>query len=384
MAFLTKMLIQICEDVIDAVLDKKSPNHDRAIQVLKDSSTVVRKGWHLIYLDNESLNKLLKYRDGGLDFELFKRLKQKKATVYSCVSKIPFRALITFERPTTKTAAGIIINPALSDRFNIIYKTRLLCENIYDCYFYECVCEFYKRTHCLIGGKTSYEPMQGGGGTTYEVYQVAIDNGSFFELAIADNDKTYPGDSEEGSTAARLRSCDPTNNKYFNVHWYVMKNVAEIENLVPWKIVLKLCPNAMRFQYKIDRSFFDLKKGIGCKKIKEKEEGYYNYWKAQFRLESTILEQMDKARNCNKKCSKDCEDKFDVVKAVDGKIMDEVCPCKDVKESKDGKGTKKGNAGVEFLRNVKEKDLEPSQLSEWNTIGKLVFEWCCGSKPIRV
>ncbi|MCD8298132.1 MAG: hypothetical protein LUC88_11220 [Prevotella sp.] len=361
------MLIEIGKDIINAAVDK-TENYSIACSILKDCCFVLSKGMHLIYIENESLNKLINCKDENVNNIFFRRLKTDKATLYSFVRKVSFRAKVTFQEHTHKKKNEIVINPIENNEFRIWEETHLLCENLDDCDFYEYVCDFYKKVNNLLAVNTSMEMTHGGGNTTFEIYQKAIENKLYFMLAIADSDKIYPGYSTCGETANKLMQCDNNNRTYFNVQWYILKCVSEIENLVPWNIVTNCCANAYGFKYIIDKSFFDLKKGILCYNIRKKEEGYYNYWKNQFKNYDDVILKIDNARNCtDDNCPKGCNRDKQVVKSACGGILTTVLV-----------------SGKEEFQNLLPQNLSESQLTEWNTIGKLIFEWCCGMKTIRV
>lgn len=353
------MLIEICEDIIA----KAESGDDNTLNLLRVLALSNRQGKHLVTSSRRLIDRILNNQQIDKQTRsIYKLLIEKNYILGTGIAeKIDFRAKITLSQSTHRDLGNscIWINPTEYELFNYLDSTRLLCENLSDCEFYEYCVNYYKHEYRLSKACFNLSHLMGGGNTIEKVYEEAIKSNEYFCLAIVDSDKYYP-DSEDGETANGVKAVDM---KYdaFNVFHYVLKRVSEVENMIP-KNAINACRLLKRYP-DYDTSYLDLKCGLCCFPLRKFQEKY-NYWK-------TILgeDTIQKAQTCTIQedaCNKSCNNKTIYSPVYGSDVLEKVLA--------DGKA----------IAELKHPQLAYSQMEEWKDVGKLIFEWGCSMERINV
>lgn len=362
------MLIEIGDDIIEEATNK----NDVALNVLEQLSNAYRFGKHLVFITYNQAAKIksIQYLSRNSK-SVYQYLSSKLSEMFVFRDRIEYRAYVSFNNP--EKGHVLWINPTVHKSFELYEETHLLAENLLDIDFYGYVATYYKVKHNLRKCSICYFPLQGGGSTTKDVYLKEIKLKQHFCLAIMDGDKKYP-DGPFGKTSEEL--CIIHNKEEpFNCMFYRMEKLSEIENMIPINIIksyARYIHNNL-LQQEIDLSFIDMKKGLSCCCIKERD--IYNYYSNLISGESK--RKMELCNKCLRKHN------FNVTKEKKSKcgkrqnILDGLGA--DLMKNLLSDGKIKG-----LLKNVQIGLLTKNQHEEWENIGKLICEWCCSGKPIRV
>lgn len=352
------MLIEICEDIIA----KAENGDDNTLNLLRILASSNRQGKHLVTSSRKNIDRIVGIK--SLDKQtrcIYNSLIEKQYILgYGITNKIDFRVKITFSESTRRDLSNncIWLNPSEYDLFNYLDATRLLCENLSDCVFYEYCANYYKNEARISKARHNLSHLMGGGNTIGKVYEEAIKSNEYFCLSIIDSDKYFP-DSDEGDTAKGVREID---SKYeaFNVSFYVLQGLSEVENMIPKNAInaCRVLPNYPDY----DTSFLDLKCGLSCFPLRKFNEKY-DHWKeilgeANIEKSQTCTRQDD---DCNKSC-----DRITFYSPVYGS---------DVLE----KVLADGNA----IKELKRPQLVYNQFDEWRNVGKLLLEWGCSMERLN-
>lgn len=111
------------------------------------------------------------------------------------------------------------------------------------------------------------------GGTIADVYETVAKRHKYFCIAIVDSDKHCPAQADNGRTAKRLRKKDSELASPFNMHYYILKETREVENLIPLSIIKQIDSTERIFCL----DYFDMKEGLSCREIKNHPETA-DYW----------------------------------------------------------------------------------------------------------
>ena len=304
---------------------------------------------------------------------IYSRLGTRNSTTHALVSKITWRIKLTFDAQNPLTPQTIHIDPTKLSGFEWNEETHLLAENLSDCKFFEHLVSFYKRKH-NIRFSTCWYPLQGGGDTIASVYDYEIELKQHLCLAVLDSDKKYP-DCGVGDTAKKLKVCHHKKKPIHCMH-YVMENVREVENLIPFS-ALRTLDDLSSYQVftelsDLDYSYFDMKKGLETYKTNSEVK---NYW-------SRLLVPHKRLKECYNQCFSCATTSIPKPKSQD---CLEVCGRKCIIEGFGSRILDKAlNDLHSVLADVKSSDLTPGQLAEWEAIGGIVFEWCCSPIKLRV
>lgn len=153
---------------------------------------------------------------------------------------------------------------------------------------------------------------------------------------------------------------------------YHMTDVCEIENLVPFEYI-KHIPNFKSHVLVTDkigfnRSFFDMKDGIHYSYMFS--EAGFRHWSTELKylVPHATFTQIDSDRNSLTQTEFESKYKEKVLFDAFGKqILSQA-----VKQMKEDKAF------------VTDADLSTNQLHEWETIGRIITNWCCCYSGIRV
>lgn len=361
------MLIEIGDDIIE----KATKNDDVALNVLEQLSNAYRFGKHLIFITYNQAKKIVSIQYLSRNSKsVYEYLTGKLSKLQAYREKIEFKAYVSFNAPESENV--LWINPTEHKSIELYEETHLLAENLLDIDFFENVVTYYKIKHRLTKCSICYFPLQGGGNTTKDVYLKEIKLKQHFCLAIVDGDKKYPDDNF-GTTSEELNIIHEEEQP-FNCSFYRIAKLAEIENMIPISIIKSYNKYTQKdiLQQEIDLSFIDMKKGLSCCSMKDRN--VYDYClhliggesKRKMELCSKCL----KTHNFNvpKEKKNKCGKKQNMLDGLGADLMKTLLS--------DGKI--KG-----LLKKVKINVLTNNQQEEWENIGKLICEWCCSGEPIR-
>lgn len=185
-------------------------------------------------------------------------------------------------------------------------------------------------------------------------------------MTLADSDKLYPNDVI-GSTAEKVKEL--MLQKPFNCGFYVMRNVREVENLIPRKIIEKLCIGKDFSIFDNDPSFFDMKLGLCLVDLYRDE--VCNYWRDLLKNPNLFQERDDIKARCNEKKQYDAEikGKNPLLCGFGSNILTLALNKSDTQKKRlDQKND---------LYGIIKNDLNTFQQREWEAIGKEMFSWTC-------
>lgn len=244
------MLIEINEDIIDAAIEKKDYEINDALDLLLMMAYCCRHGKHIVRVPCLRTNipkmKSLIGLIGLSNARALNSLNNKVSCAKPLFDNLSVKAIISYNNPiktTDNESCRIIwINPLEHTSFEPWIETHVLTENLIDSEFFSYIIRYFLKIKNLRGAKYNFYPLMGGGDTMRKVLENEILISRHFCLTLADSDKLYPNDVI-GSTANKVKELMEQNP--FNCGFYVMSNVREIENLIPKKIVVKLCMGRM-------------------------------------------------------------------------------------------------------------------------------------------
>lgn len=367
------MLIEIGEDIVTSA----EKGDETALEVLQQLANACKYGKHLVFISIPLLKRICEITHLEKNVtSIYRKLKGKASELGGLKQSIGYSAIVTMVNPNNQNQ--LWIHPECYYTIELYEETHLLVENLLDSDFFKYVSKYYQNNHKLSKCSICFFPLQGGGATIKDVYAREIDLKQHFCLAIMDSDKKYPND-QYGQTSEDLKQIHDE-KKPFNCTYYRMEKVSEIENLIPVSIV-KAYKNNNKNQIfqsnpQLELSFFDMKKGFACCNIKN--EAMYTYWKDRFNSDEDLKNKLEKCHqdcligclyNVSKETKKNCRNSLNILDGFGSDLLKNLL-CNGVSISK--------------LKNIKNYQLTSNQQDEWETIGKLIFEWCCAGKKMRV
>lgn len=357
------MLIRIDKSVADRAVS----NDNGTLLVVQSIATAQSMGYHIVWAEKGVLKTLCQLKSlSANDRQIFYAILQKYAVSGSSYSRIGFYLFVTYTEITGRYNNHITINPDDSPNFNFVNKTNILAENIDDATMFGYIGQYYVRRNPLFANiEIVYEKEPGGGDTTAKKYEDFAKAGEKLCLSVLDGDIKYLGGSE-GDTLKKVRNIDK--RCPFNCLVYGTQKVREVENLIPDVLYKRdsnykntdIVSNNLCF----NMSYFDIKEGLLYRNLWKEEAR--NYWKSVLVAYPNYASLIDLAEYFAKN-SKDRNE------------FKSIC-CNNIIIG--GFGT---NLFSYVLKNkttelgkIENVDLaKPSQETEWNTIGELVFRWCC-------
>lgn len=350
------MFIEIADDVIDRAEGRDT----NAIEVLRKLALAIRYGKHLVYVNHRNLDRIFRIDTlSTFDKSAYGVVKKNFSSLGGLKEWLKCQTIITYarktgmEKSTLNSITYIYINPSDNPDFEYYEETHLLVENLQDADFYEYVVKYFQRKNKPRNTDYVFYALMGGGSTATKVVEYENKLKQHFLLAIVDSDKKYINQIGVGDTARDvLASCRKTE---FNSYCYVMKDVAEIENLIPYNWILNnpisKSAEIVNKNLNFDMSFFDMKKGLRIKVLRD--DAVLKYWKGMFfsLLPSSVWDDI------GQKCDEDV-----VLGGFGENIMKHILK----------------SAAIYGCDDV---DLTVSQENEWERIGELILTWsCCFSK----
>lgn len=368
------MLIEINEDIIDTAIEKKDFKINDALDLLLMMAYCCRHRKHIVYVPCLRTNTTkLKSLIGLIGLSNANALNYFNNKVYGAkylFDNLSVKAIISYNNPiktTDNESCRIIwINPIEHTEFEPWIETYVLTENLIDSEFFSYLIKYFLRIKNLRDAKYNFYPLMGGGDTMRKVLENEILISRHFCLTLADSDKLYPNDVI-GSTADKVKELMEQNP--FNCGFYVMSNVREIENLIPKKIVVKLCMGKDVSIFDKDPSFFDMKSGLCLVDLYRDE--VCSYWKDLLQNNKLFQERDDIKARCNEKKQYDAEikGKGHLLSGFGSNILA-------LALNKTDKQKKKLDSKND-LYSITKRDLNTFQQREWEAIGKEMFSWTC-------
>lgn len=374
MDFSQIMLIEINEDIIDAAIEKKDYEINDALDLLLMMAYCCRHGKHIVRVPCLRTNipkmKSLIGLIGLSNARALNSLNNKVSCAKPLFDNLSVKAIISYNNPiktTDNESCRIIwINPLEHTSFEPWIETHVLTENLIDSEFFSYIIRYFLKIKNLRGAKYNFYPLMGGGDTMRKVLENEILISRHFCLTLADSDKLYPNDVI-GSTANKVKELMEQNP--FNCGFYVMSNVREIENLIPKKIVVKLCMGKDVSIFDKDPSFFDMKLGLCLVDLYRDE--VCSYWKDLLQNNVLFQERDGIKARCNEK------KQYDVAIKGKGHLLpgfgSDILALALNKSDKQKKKLDSKND----LYSITKRDLNTFQQREWEAIGKEMFSWTC-------
>ena len=233
----TKIMLIFLDDDITHELN------DNNIIAIQNIAECIRSGRHII-IANRSLLKSLYMLEtiSPVNQRIFKHL-YNHITQYGMIR----------DRIKTYVHISSAINnveKAITDK-HIIYKmplhifsdsknlqeTKLICEDLMDCEFYQGLAKYYMRQKHL-SGSIGFEKINGGGLNTGKNYEDKLSATYTPCLAIVDSDKTSP-DGLLGETAKYVNNVYSKYNDNHVTYTHILQ-VREKENLIPPEVYYNL------------------------------------------------------------------------------------------------------------------------------------------------
>ena len=368
------MLIEINEDIIDTAIEKKDYKINDGLDLLLMMAYCCRRRKHIVYVpclrtNTTKMNSLIGLI-GLSNARVLNSFNNKVSGAKKLFDNLSVKAIISYNNPiktTDNESCRIIwINPIEHTEFEPWIETYVLTENLIDSEFFSYLIKYFLRIKNLRDAKYNFYPLMGGGDTMRKVLENEILISRHFCLTLADSDKLYPNDVI-GSTADKVKEFMEQNP--FNCGFYVMSNVREIENLIPKKIVVKLCMGKDVSIFDKDPSFFDMKSGLCFVDLYRDE--VCSYWKDLLQNNKLFQERDDIKARCNEKKQYDAEikGKGHLLSGFGSNILA-------LALNKTDKQKKKLDSKKD-LYSITKKDLNTFQQREWEAIGKEMFSWTC-------
>lgn len=277
------MFIKITRDIVEAAII----GDELALNLLRDMDFACHHGKHLFLGDRETL-VLIKERFADT-YQALAKLFANISTLGAIVNFLRWHVEFALDKDVSfvKEEDGkhvIVISKNDISLFQTFNECHLLVENLEDVHMYQHVLDFYKRDKNIVHTFNNYYSVLGGGSTTAIVLKHEMESRHFLILCIVDSDKTY-SKAQIKRTAQKVQEIYDMCPYKYNACLYVLKDVMEVENLVPIDIYEEFCtPIEGDGSKKEIHSHFQL-----IKSIKEKDEGYLDFFDFKIGLQSSHL-----------------------------------------------------------------------------------------------
>lgn len=370
--------------ILDSSLVDKITN-DADIQLVVERIAQSRhSGHHIVFADEKTLKFLSQCADlsknaRGVYTNLLNGLSQLK----SYLKCIDTHVRIVWEQGFLKREEQDNKNIILVSYTNLLdsffEKTVLLAENLDDITVYAKIAEIYQHNNKLSHINLRYLPQGGGGQEIITAFQAIFDSQDKFCLCISDSDKKSPYDNYGSISNSLSRIMDSAES----ICYWIPLNVRAIENLFPISFyqdtfdsdrnkrdAIKFLKTINDSSFSNARKYLQMREGLTLFEIFERankgQQNLHQYW---FHVVDGIG-YLNKFENCSSNIQ---------------------CPKKKKKECECEIWT---GFGKETLNNIIEKCIESKsniQISEninedlvlkdeWERIGKIILDWCCGSE----
>ena len=366
------MLIEVERDIISEAVKHRGDAVNKAREILLSLMLANRRGQHIVWIPSvvnfntkewQQIQELI----GEQNVQILKKVTSKRLEISAVLGKVNCYCVVSYIKPHNLTTNQIWINPAIYHEFRFDEETHLITENLLDADFYRHAVLYFKRNNNLRNAKIMYYPLNGGGITTHQVLELELNRRRNFCLTIVDSDKHCP-------TGKRGQTCLDVENKYreyrksdlaSHAKLYDLKNVAEIENLIPENILRKegaITQDSSIDVLVVDWSYYDVKHGlkvtsIDCAKTLTHLQTLYPMLNFD-----DLNDLWDKKKNKDEFYKKAKDKGIEtIIKTRWG--ADILKRCEDKYASN--------------LNSVTSVELSQYQQEEWNSIGKEIYTWCC-------
>ena len=358
LAFYLKMFIKVSEKIADYIISgNNSKLQERAVDVMVQLLTASRKNHHWVYihwdLPLESENKVLSLLDSN-SCSQYKYLKRSRIDVVALENMLEVYVVIKTEGRSVRYGKELQINPFENQEIIFTDVTFIAAENGRDCALFKYLAEYYRKKNNLNDVQSNFRIWSGGGSDFGANLQTDSILNSNFLFAIADSDKGY----DNGQIGRTAKSIQFIGHTRCNSDYYIMRNVTEIENLIPMSMVQRNfdCQTIIKLN---DTSYFDFKDGLKRTILYNRE--CRNYWKRN--TTNLSLDWTEVENDVNGKSESDyhnvIRDKKPLVSGFGRKFIERILE----KE-------------VNKLDNVTDNELTECQRIEWESIGKSIVSWC--------
>ena len=395
------MFIKITRDIVDAAIG----GDEMALNLLRDMDFACHHGKHLFMGDQETL-VLIKERFAET-YQALAKLFANISTLGAIVNFLKWHVEFALDQEESyvKDVDGknvIVISKNDISLFQTFNECHLLVENLEDVHMYQHILDFYKRDKNIMHTFNNYYSVLGGGSTTAKVMKHEMESRHFLILCIVDSDKTY-SEAQIKRTAQKVQEIYDACSYKYNTCLYVLKDVMEVESLVPLNTYEEYCtPVEGDGSKKELHVHFQL-----IKSIKEKNEGYLDFFDFKIGLQSSHLVD-ESPQNTNRK----------IIESIAAQLNNPVLPNSerykkilDVLSAEElalspqdqeklankcmGSETYVPGLGKDILRKVLEscsdslKKITKEQLSKtqhkiFEEIGGLMYCWTCAIEPQRL
>lgn len=344
------MLIKVEHDFVDKVL---SSNDDKLTDVLHRLLWAIHFGKHVVTFDAKDYDQLSSFGElSRMERASVLKAKSMHSRMGTLFSNVNIVCIVTLKEVTHRTADKIFINPQQSCQFEFQEETHLITENLVDSgFFIDYIVQFYQQQKPILHIAINTYRSMGGGDQIGKVLQQEIDLKQHFALAITDSDKRFPNQMKPGATSKKV--IDVLKVVPFNGGHYIMKDVKELENLLPFKffqqntnLKYKAIVNKKIFN---DLSFFDFKEGFYSSTVNDQD--YNKYW-----FKNVVDVNTMNILGIETKTGS----KARIIEGLGDKIFEQTIGIMNSSHS-----------------TITPADLTQSQNLEWNRIGLHVISWCC-------
>ena len=378
------MYIEIANDIVEDAIGKAANDVNDSLDLLILFALNAQRGKHIVHVpclhNNPETIRALTNLMGRSYVDFLRQSERMYYQLPRIKELVSNYVLVSFNRQTDDGKA-ILINPIIERKFEAYNETHVITENILDSIFFKYIVKFYLRENAIRYCNISFYPVMGGGDTTADVLRHEIEDGRFLCLVITDSDRKFP-DSKYGQTALKIKDVMETYSP-FHCDLYIMDQVMEVENLIPFSVVEKAASNRGFSQvFGKDASFYDMKCGLTLNCLFD--DNVCRYWSKQLYQGEINLEQRNdaKAHSSSRKNYQSYIESHNYNKQLtSGFGSDLLYRCTN---DFDVNGNRIDASIKEDLMKVKRRDLTTFQLNEWLRIGRVLFSWTCGMTQRRV
>lgn len=386
------MLFILSEQIAHRAIDEQK---EKSLLVLNALETCLKYGKHMVYANLEVL-EYIKHK-APEDYPCIISLLSSYSTIGAAAKQMNWHAEFIIDGPSRRDEEHhvIYINEAELPRFEFVKETHVVGEHLKDVQYIAYIMRYYQREHQLKP-MCRYYPLLGGGSSIAHVYENEIREGRAFVLCVTDSDKKYPG-AEVGDTGKNVQKMDEKYQHPYQAYYYIMQDVTEMENLIPWSIIDKYAneSNDPEIKQRVQQikqikevndsylSYFDYKEGIA--QTKEIEPAVLQHQMDVLKvIDPMIAERMQKDEELwqnqkqhfiNSGLTNDANEAEKMIKYIRKKTKYIHGICENILE----------NVIVNHpdeLSNITKTDLTKDQLNEYERIGELAYSWTCCLDPV--
>lgn len=386
------MLFILSEQIVHRAIDE---HQEKSLLVLNSLETCLKYGKHMVYASLEVLDYIK--QKAPRDYPCILSLLSSYSTISAAAKQMSWHAEFIVDGSSHRDEEHhvVYINEAELPRFELVKETHVIGEHLKDVQCIAYIMKFYQREHELKP-MCRYYSLLGGGSSIAHVYENEINEGRALVLCVTDSDKKYPG-AEVGDTGGNVRKMDEKYKYPYQAYYYIMQDVTEMENLIPWPVIERYAneskdPEIKQRVHVVKQikeandsylSYFDYKEGIA--KTKETEPAVLQHQMDVIKvIDPAIATRMQKDEEQWQKqkqqfidsgLAKDANEAEKMIKYIRKKTKYVHGICENILES----------VIVNYsdeLSKITKKDLTTDQLNEYERIGELAYSWTCCLDPV--